>query len=143
MAGVDERDVAYISGSEHDPGDSRGEDWLTVRPDDTFGLENRFRGALRTWRGTLAAGSHAELVGLLEAAGFPEVPRHPVPGGSAMREVHHGGKAALVAWHAAGDLPGYAELFAVLDGIVRTAADARVEGRVAEVSEIPGDTPIG
>jgi hypothetical protein len=141
VAGIDERDVAYISGNENDPGDPRGQDWLTIHPDDTFRLENRLRGSLRAWHGTLAPGTHAGLVRDLAAAGFPEVPRHPVPGGSAIRELHHGGRSALAAWHAGPDLPGYGAVFAGLDAIVDAAAEGEAHDPVRSVT--PDDAGVG
>ena len=135
MAGLDDRDIVYVAGSEYDPGDPRGKDLLVVRADDTFGMDNRFRGASRAWSGALAAGSFEALVRRLEEAGFPEVPRHPVPGGSAIRELHHGGGTAMVAWHAAKDLPGWAEVFADLDAIVNAVHAGAATDRVGSVAE--------
>jgi len=135
---MDERDVVYISGNEHDPGDSRGEDWLTVRPGDTFRLENRQRGSLRAWRGTLTPGTHGALVTGLDAAGFPTVPPHKVPGGSAIRELHHGGRSALAAWHAGRDLPGYRELFARLDAIIDAVADGEPRDPIRDLTAEDG-----
>jgi hypothetical protein len=139
MAGLDDRDVVYVAGSEYDPGDSRGKDLLVIRADDTFRMDNRFRGAARAWTGSLADGSFAALVRLLEEAGFPDVPRHPVPGGSAIRELHHAGGTAMVAWHAAKDLPGWAEVFADLDAIVNAVHAGEATGRVASVAGATGD----
>jgi len=133
-------DLVYEAGSEHDPGDSRGRDTLVVHADDTFSLENRFAGDLEAWEGTLEAGTAARLVQLLDAAGFPAVPRHDIPGGSAMRRLARGSSTAYVAWHAARDLPGYAEVFALIDAIVGAtmAAPGAPAAPVADLHMVEG-----
>ncbi len=79
------------------------------------------------------ADTAARLVRLLDAAGFPAVPRHDIPGGSAMRRLERGGATAYVAWHAARDLPGYAEVFELIDAIVGATMGG---GPVAPVSAL-------
>jgi hypothetical protein len=41
----------------------------------------------------------------------------------------------MAAWHAAKQLPGWAEAFEELDGIVRAARNGSPAGRVVEVRE--------
>jgi hypothetical protein len=45
----------------------------------------------------------------------------------------------MVAWHAAKDLPGWAELFADLDAIVNAVHAGEASGRVASLAEATVD----
>ena len=115
---VDDVALLYVCGSEFDPGDSRGEDRLVLRVSGRYDLINRHRGNVTEWRGDVGIDGVERIDALLASSGFPEVPPHNVPAGSALRMLTSGEERAVLAFHAGGEMPGYKELFATLDGIV-------------------------
>jgi hypothetical protein len=119
--------IAYTAGDEHSPTNPWGRTYLSIEPDGIARLEQRHLGRHRAWTGRVDVATVTRLHDALASVGFPEVPPHPVPGGAAIRtlaliEGDHR-RAALVAWHAAKKLPGYAEVFEVLDSIVRQLSE--------------------
>ncbi len=74
--------------------------------------------------GHVYAAVPGELLAALGRAGFPAVPSAgPLPPGTAPRRltVEEDGAArqAVVGWHRAPSLPGYAEAFDLLDAVIR------------------------
>ena len=117
--------LLYQSGNEHSPTDPFGENTLSVYEDGSVQLVNQHRGRQRTWRGKIEPGLLDVVHKALAAAGFPSVPEHPVPAGSALRKLTVRDATAWVAWHAADALVGYRDAFRVLDSLVRqTSLDA-------------------
>jgi hypothetical protein len=115
--------LSYSAGNEHSPEDPFGRTVLALDPDGAAQLDHYQRSGHRAWRGRVAPDAVERLRAALDASGYPAVPRHPIPAGSAMRTlvVESGAEQqrAYVAWHAAPKLPGYDELFMVLDSLVR------------------------
>ena len=120
----------YIAGNENAPGDPFGRTELTLEASGDAKLVHKHRGVHKTWTGKVDAATLQTLWSALEAGGFPNVPKHPVPGGSAMRVLTAtvDGKAldAFVAWHAAAKLDGYKDAFPMLDSIVRQLSEDTV-----------------
>ena len=118
--------VRYSAGSEHDPGDPWGRSELVIRADGSARLDHHFsRGRQpRAWAGHVDATVTDELLAALDRAGFPAVPpTGPLPPGAALRrltvESDGAARQALVSWHRAPSLPGYAEAFDLIDAVIR------------------------
>lgn len=135
--------LAYSVGNEHDPGDPFGRSELVIEPDGRAHLEQYRFGPPRAWTGRVQAEAFNRLWAGLERGGFPNVPRHPIPGGSAMRKLsaNAGGatQTIAVAWHAAKNLPGYDEVFATLDEIIREVSQDTVRHVPAAATKIVTD----
>jgi hypothetical protein len=140
----DMRHVEYTSGSEYDPGDPFGRCVLVIDGNDAS-LEVRHRGVRRSWKGHVSDSTLATIDSQLTAAGYPAVPTHKVPAGSSLRtltvsssgeptEDGEGPKTARMAYHEAARLPGYAEAFELLDGVI-------VALTAGEVPVVPTPTP--
>jgi hypothetical protein len=114
--------LTYSIGNEHNPVDPFGRSELVVEPTGSARLDHSSRGGHRAWTGRIEPAALARLWAALEQAGFPSVPAQSVPPDAPLCTlvVEAGGtrQAALVAWHAAPDLPGYAEAIMILDSIV-------------------------
>ncbi len=123
--------LEYNAGLEHAPGDPFGRTELSIEADGRARLVHRHLGRVRAWTARIDPVALATLWAALEHGGFPEVARHRIPGGAAMRTViaHNAGSArsVSVAWHAASDLAGYREAFASLDSIVRQMSEDTVQ----------------
>lgn len=120
--------IEYSAGNPHNPGDPFGRTELVIEPDGTAQL-TLIRGTAGhriTWRASIDLAVVTRIHDALATAGFPQVPPHPIPGGATMRELTvvtgTDRRAAMVAWHAAQDLTGYAEAFALLDAITRAVS---------------------
>jgi hypothetical protein len=126
-----ERDrIYYQVGSEHNPGDPFGRSDLVIEVDGRARLLQHTRAGQSAWTGVVAASVLDELWRALEEAGFPDFPRHPVPGGSAIRDLNVGGpegKSAYIAYHAAESMPGYSAAFWILDSIIRQISEDTVK----------------
>jgi hypothetical protein len=141
--------LEYRSGSEHSPGDPFGASSLAIALDGSVRLENRSHGRVRVWEATVGPEVLVRLRDRLSRSGFPAVPRFPVPPGASMRvlEVGSEGEAqqVLVPWHATDELPGYRDLFELLDSIVRQASGDEMQatpdfvpGQVAGARRVSG-----
>ncbi|MFO0983736.1 MAG: hypothetical protein U1E76_18730 [Planctomycetota bacterium] len=123
--------LTYSVGNEHDPGDPFGRSELAIQRDGWARLEQHRIGQPKIWTGRVQAEALDRLWSALERGGFPNVPRHPIPGGSAMRKLaaNAGGvtQSVAVAWHAAKNLPGYDDAFTTLDGIIRQLSQDTVQ----------------
>lgn len=116
--------LSYSAGIESAPGNPFGAAELVIEPDGSARLDHRRHGEHRAWTGTIDGAVLDRVLAALERGGFPDVPRHPVPAGATMRRLvvtpaDGEPRGALVAWHAAKDLPGYDEAFAALDSLAR------------------------
>jgi hypothetical protein len=120
------RTIRYSVGNEHNPGDPWGRSELVIRADGSARLDHHFsRGREpRAWAGHVDAVALGELTAALDRAGFPAVPPAPrLPPGSALRrltvEADGTSQQALVSWHRAPSLPGYAEAFGLIDAVIQ------------------------
>jgi hypothetical protein len=117
--------LRYSVGNENNPGDPWGRSELVIQPDGTARLDHHFSRVrmVSAWTGQVDATALDALWAALERAGFPAVPTSPPVGGASLRrltlEVDGTSQQASVDWHLASSLPGYAEAFDVLDGVVR------------------------
>ena len=118
--------ISYSVGNEHDPGDPWGRSELVIHADGSARLDHYFsRGREpRAWAGHVDAAVPGELLAALGRAGFPAVPpAGPLPPGTAPRrltvEADGTARQAIVSWHRAPSLPGYAEAFDLLDAVIR------------------------
>jgi hypothetical protein len=117
--------VRYSVGNENNPGNPWGRSELVIEPDGTVRLEHFFSRIQRVgrWSGRIDAGALGGFWAALDQAGFPAAPNTPFAPGSSLRQltVEADGTSArvLVDWHGSAKLPGYAEAFDVLDGVVR------------------------
>ena len=142
------RDRIYYSvGSEHNPGDPFGRSRLVIEIDGQARLDQYTRAGPAAWTGLVAASVLDRLWAALEEAGFPAMPRHPVPAGSAIRDLNVGGpegRSAYIAYHAAETLPGYNVAFLLLETVIRQlsedtvkavpASDEKIADTIARVS---------
>jgi len=143
-----ERDrTYYMVGSEHSPTDPFGRSDLVIEVYGRARLDQYTRAGCSTWTGNVTPDALDRLWAALEEAKFPEMPRHPVPAGSAIRDLNVGGpegKSAYIAYHAAESLPGYSVAFRILDTVIRQisqdtvkAAPASDQKLVDAISRVP------
>jgi hypothetical protein len=115
--------LTYSAGNEHSPTDPFGRTELLVEAGGAARLDHHERGRHRAWRGRVSAEALDRLAAALDASGFPETPGEPFVACSTIRRVVvERGRERLTAeleWHAPPRLPGYDELFTVLDSLVR------------------------
>jgi hypothetical protein len=124
-AGVTTPLLRYTVGNEHDPGDPWGRSELVIHADGSARLEHRFSrvpGA-GAWTGQVDGAALNALRVALDRAGFPAAPP-PVPPVAEATPRRLAVELDGAAYHvtvgrAAASLPGYAEAFDLLDGIIR------------------------
>jgi len=135
-----DRDRLYYSvGSERSPTDPFGRSELVIEVDGRARLDQYTRAGCSTWTGTVATSALDRLWRALEEADFPAMPRHPVPAGSAIRDLNVGGpdrKSAYIAYHAAETLPGYNVAFQILDQVIRQLSEDTVKAVPASADKI-------
>ena len=127
--------IRYSVGNEHNPGDPWGRSELEIRADGSARLHHYFsRGrAPRAWAGHMDAAALGELTAALDRAGFPTVPpAPPLPPDATLRrltveEEDGAAQQALVSWHHAPSVPGYAEAFGLLDAVIRQLSGDAVQ----------------
>ena len=122
--------IYYQVGSEHNPGDPFGRSDLVIEIDGVARLDQYTRAGHSVWTGKIAASALDRFWVALDEAGFPAFPHHPVPGGSAIRDLNVGGperKSAYIAYHAAESMPGYNVAFPILDTIIRQLSEDTVK----------------
>lgn len=122
--------LEYNAGLENAPGDPFGRTELVVEPDGRAQLVHKHVGLARTWTAQVDVETLHTAWAALVRGGFPEIPQHPIPGGSAMRTLFaHGAdgsrRGGHVAWHA--KLPGFVDAFPILDSIVRQISEDTVQ----------------
>ncbi|MCW2934115.1 MAG: hypothetical protein JWM19_5077 [Actinomycetia bacterium] len=138
--------IRYSVGNEHNPGDPWGRSELVIHADGSARLDHHFsRGPEpHAWAGHVDPAALGELLAALDRAGFPAVPPLPaLPPDATLRRLAletdgaadggadaaadggaDGGadgaaQQALVSWHHAPSMPGYAEAFDLLDAVIR------------------------
>jgi hypothetical protein len=135
-----ERDrIYYMVGSEHSPTDPFGRSDLVIEIERRARLDQYTRAGCSAWTGTVTADALDRLWAALQEAKFPEMPRHLVPAGSAIRDLNVGGpegKSAYIAYHAAGSLPGYSVAFLILDSVIRQISEDTVKAVPASDEKI-------
>jgi hypothetical protein len=122
-------------------------------PGRTAELEQHFsrHGAVAVWTGRIDVGALDVLWTGLGQAGFPKVPGARPVAGATMRsltvEEDGSSEQALVEWDRAASLPGYAEAFDVLDGVIRQLSGGtvghptRLPTIVRDVVAVSGSAP--
>lgn len=123
--------VRYESGNEHNPTDPFGRVTLEVESDGEVRLARHSRYRDEAWTARVGPGFLDNLAGALRTAGFPTAPSIMPRPDEPLRDLRVGGPSAgsvLLPWYAVSKLPGYAEAFALLDGLVAqvTGLDLRV-----------------
>jgi hypothetical protein len=116
--------LRYSVGNEHSPTDPWGRSELLVDEDGTVRLDHHFSRVRReaAWTGVLTPAGLATLRGALDRSGFPAVPGGRIVPDTTLARVTVGEASALTTRDAA----GYAELFDILDGIVRQLSGGTV-----------------
>jgi hypothetical protein len=119
-------------GNEHNPGNPWGRSELVIAQDGTAHLDHYFsrEPAVGSWHGQVEAEALGRLRDALDRAGFPVVPAFQPVADATLRwlRVEAAGteQRAIVDWHQAPSLPGYAEAFDLLDGVIRQLSGGRV-----------------
>jgi hypothetical protein len=134
--------LVYRVGQEQNPGNPFGRSSLLIESDGSVRLEHvpRGGGPTRAWTACLDEAALQTLWSELDRAGFPRVAQHMVPAGSTMRDLQlerpgNVSQSAMIEWHEALKLPGYAEVFALLDRAVRQISGDQI--RLARASGEP------
>jgi hypothetical protein len=126
------RVLRYSVGNENNPGDPWGRSVLVIQPDGTARLDHHFSRvrAVGAWTGKVDAAALTAFWSALEQAGFPAAPTKPLLPGAAPRvlvvESDGASEQVMIGYHEAAKLPGYAEAFDILDGVVRQLTDNKV-----------------
>jgi len=123
--------VRYEAGNEHNPTDPFGRVTLEVESGGEVRLSRHSRDGTEAWTAHVAPGFLDDLAAALRTAGFPKVPSIMPGPGDRLRDLRITGPSAgsvLLPWYEVSKLPGYAEAFALLDGLVAqvTGLDLRV-----------------
>jgi hypothetical protein len=119
------RQVHYTVGNENNPSDPFGRSVLVIGADGAARLEHHFSRsrAVGRWTGRVDGAALQSLWSALDLAGFPAMPTSTFLPGSSLRQltVDTDGtpQQTLIDWHGSAKLPGYAEAFDLLDGIIR------------------------
>jgi hypothetical protein len=119
-------------GNENNPGDPWGRSELVVRPDGTARLDHHFSRVRRVgaWTARVDPTALDALWAALDRAGFPATPGGPLLPGATLRrltvEADRTSQQAYVDWHKSASLPGYAEAFDILDGVIRQMSGEEV-----------------
>jgi hypothetical protein len=143
------RQVHYTVGNENSPTDPFGRSVLVISPEGAANLEHHFSRSrtVGRWTGRVDPAALQSLWSELDRAGFPAMPNASFLPGSSVRnlvvEVDGSPRQALIDWHGSAKLPGYAEAFDLLDGIIRQLSGDTVRyptkqaAIVHEVAEVP------
>src|SRR5579859_1807183 len=119
------RRLRYRVGNEHNPGDPWGRSELSVEPDGAVRLDHHFSRVQRVgaWAGYVDATALDALWSALDRSGFPTTPTGKFVAGATLRvltvEAEGVARQAILDWHKASSLPGYGEVFDILDGVIR------------------------
>ena len=122
--------IYYQVGSEHNPGDPFGRSDLVIEIAGVARLDQYTRAGRSAWTAVIATTALDELWRALKEARYPDFPHHPVPAGSAIRDLNVGGpekKSVYIAYHAAESMPGYNVAFRILDTIIRQISEDTVK----------------
>src|SRR5262249_49047645 len=119
------RRVHYTVGNENSPTDPFGRSVLVIGPDGAASLEHHFSRSrtVGRWTGRVDAAALAGLWPAPDAARCPAMPTATFLPGSSLRQltvdVDGTPQQTLIDWHGAAKLPGYADAFDMLDGVIR------------------------
>jgi len=123
--------LEYNAGLDNAPGDPFGRTELAIEADGSATLVHKRMGQTKRWTAKVDAATLAAAWAALVKGGWPTVPQHPIPGGSAMRTLiahtAEGTQRGDVAWNGAKNLDGYNEAFPILDSIVRQISQDTVK----------------
>src|SRR5213078_3275429 len=119
------------TGNENSPSDPFGRTELAIEADGRARLVHFHRGMTRAWTAKIDRAILVTMWAALERGGFPTIPKHSIPGGSALRTlVAHRGDARSgghIAYHSASELAGYSDAFPILDSLVRQIAEDTIK----------------
>lgn len=121
--------VWYEAGNEHNPADPFGRVTLEVESGGELRLSRHSRDGAEAWTARVGPAFLDNLAAALRDAGFPKAPSIMPHPDDRLRDLRiTGSGAVLLPWYDAAELPGYAEAFALLDGLVAqvTGLDLRV-----------------
>jgi hypothetical protein len=128
------RVLRYSAGNENNPADPWGRSELVIQADGTARLDHHFsrRRPARAWTGRVGPAALEALRAALDRAGFPVAPGPlTVAPDTSLRtltiESDGGSQQAIVGWHQTPSLPGYAEAFDLLDGVIRQLSGEAVD----------------
>lgn len=119
------RVLRYSVGNEHDPGDPWGRSELVIQHDGGARLDHHFSrvGTVSAWTGRIDEVALEALWSALQRAAFPMAPNTLLTPGASPRRLTVEGEGAseqaVIGYHEASALPGYAEAFDLLDAIAR------------------------
>jgi hypothetical protein len=123
--------LVYTFGCENDPSSPFGRCMLTLYADGRLELDNRARGQARAWAAAIDGRVLAGLITLLDSAGFPVVPPHQIPPGATrsllVRTRGQQIQTPPTGFHAARKMPGYGEVYHLLDSLVVGASDGALK----------------
>ncbi|MDS0140334.1 MULTISPECIES: hypothetical protein [unclassified Amycolatopsis] len=137
--------VWYEAGNEHNPADPFGRVTLEVEPGGELRLSRHSREGAEAWTARVEPAFFDHLTGALRTAGFPKAPSILPSPDDRLRDLRiTGSGAVLLPWYEAADLPGYAEAFALLDGVVAqvTGLDLRVGPPPSPATDVVRVDPV-
>lgn len=113
--------ILYSVGSKNSPGDPWGRCTLTMELDGRARLEQDTHGGVFVFTGTVAPSALEEFWKAIEQSGFPAVPSHETPAGSASRDLTIGDVSHQlpIAYHSVASWPGYGPAFRIIDNVIR------------------------
>jgi hypothetical protein len=119
---IDPRTAVWFTiGNEHNPGDPFGRVVITIDDAGHVVLEHYSRQGNATYTADAEPGVIDEIRAALARGGFPDVPRHQIPAGAAMRQlelVTDGEPQYAMVYDSFGmQLEGYKDAFAILDSL--------------------------
>jgi hypothetical protein len=134
-----DRTIRYQVGNEHNPTNPFGRSELVIHPDGTALLNQHSRppragqaGPVRAWTGRIDPVAVERLLAELARANFPAVPpeRSLLPDSTVRRltiDTDGTSASAYLSWHQTSSLPGYAEAFDIIDGVIRQLSQDTVK----------------
>jgi hypothetical protein len=134
--------LTYTVGNEKNPSNPHGRSVLVLDPTGAARLDHHVSGGGHTaFTGTAVVAVLDRVWAGLERAKFPNAPTQVMSVGSTIRilavEIAKGKKeTAHIEWHAATQFAGYAEAFALLDGMIRQLSGNTVERVAASTEEL-------
>jgi hypothetical protein len=140
--------LSYSVGNEHNPGNPWGRSELVITPDGHARFDHFFsrQSGTGSWVGQIGQAALASLWAALDRAGFPEVPAFQPVAGATLRvltlQIGDTQQTAVTDWHEAPALPGYAEAFDVLDGVISQLSGGRVPYPSAQAPIVRDIVPV-
>lgn len=142
------RTLRYRVGNENNPGNPWGRSELVIGPDGSARLDHYFsrHGGSGSWTGQVDAAGLDALWVALDLAGFPAAPALRAVGGATLRhvtvEADGAAQQVILDWHQTAKLPGYAEAFDVLDGVIRQLSGDVVDYPTTQPPIVSGITAV-